>query len=533
MSGRRFFLALVLLSIACVSRQQADEAQPTQLVIGTGVDIVGVNQLVGGQSRFQADVLDLLFLRLLEEQPDFAEHPPTFAPELAAGYDWSEDGKVVTFHLQPDATWSDGTPITAEDVHWTYTAQTSPDVAWGYAHSKEAIEKVEVLDDLTVAFHLREVHASTLADLNEGVILPRHAWSALPFNEWQGNAGWFRERLVVSGPYTLASWRQQEEIVLKRNDRYFRQGLPRIDRLIFRIVPDKANRVQQLLVGELDFVEHVPIWYLEDFARSDSVEIATYWGRQYTYLVWNGCREPFVDARVRRALTLAIDRGALVEALWGEHARVGISPIIQSTWAYDPQIESWPYDPEEARRLLAESGWTDSDGDGLLDRNGEPFRFELSTNADNRLRVDAAAIIQQHLARVGVDAQPVTLEFNTLIDRNIAHDFDASIGAWVIDTTLDLGYAFHSDAADGGYNYGCYANPELDRLIDEMGRLREQQQIGEVLAAAQAIVHHDQPYTFLWEPMKLDGMSRRIRDATPNSSSALFGLEEWSVHPPP
>ncbi|MFQ5527266.1 MAG: ABC transporter substrate-binding protein [Thermoanaerobaculia bacterium] len=531
-----FFAAFGLL-IACQNRDAApppSAAESTSggtIVIATGVDVGGVNQLTGADSRFEQDIVDLLFLRLFEEQPDYAEHPPTFAPELAESHEWSEDGRVLTVRLRPGLEWSDGAPITAEDVAWTYTAQVDPDIAWRYAQSKDAIERVTAVGDRTVEFHFAEIYFSRLGDLNEGVVLPKHAWSGLPFSEWRGNEDWFIENLVVSGPFTVGRIVSQQEIVLERNPSYFRAGYPRVDRVVFRVIPNRTNRIEHLLTGEVDFVEHVLPERAPDVEASERASLTSLWHRQYTYLAWNGCREPFDDSRVRRAMTLAIDRESIVDALWGERARQAVSPILTSVWAFNDDLEPWPYDPAEASRLLAEAGWADHDRDGYLDRSGAKFSFDLSTNGDNRLRADAAVLIQEQLRQVGVDAQVALVEFNRLNDDNAAHDFDATIGAWGIDTSLDLTYAFHSDSIDNGYNYGCYSNAEVDKEIEVARRQREPLEAQTHLARVQQLIHEEQPYTFLWEPMRLYGLSSQLRDAEPNQLSAFFNLEEWWLAP--
>lgn len=526
--------ALGLAACGAPSAESPVEADPIRggtVVVAAGVDITGVNQLTGGQSRFDQDILDQLFLSLFEEQPDYAEHPPTFEPELAESWAWSENGKALRIELRADVAWSDGRPITAADVVWTHAAQIDPAIAWPEAQSKDSIEDVVAIDERTVEFRFSKIYTSRLNDVNLGVILPKHAWSKLPFSEWRGNEDWFREHLVVSGPFTLARLEPQHQIVLERNPGYHRPGYPLLDRVVFRVIPDRTNRVEHLLSGRVDFVEHVPPTRARDIEHSPTTDLVAKWHRQYTYLGWNGCEGVFEDADIRRAMTLAIDREAIVESLWGDLARPALSPILTSVWAFDRTLVAWPYDPAEASRLLAKAGWSDSDGDGTLDRAGRPFSFTLETNGDNRVRADAAVMIQDQLQRIGVDARVALAEFNSLWDRHERHEVDAIIGAWGIDTSLDLKYAFHTNSIDHGKNYGCYSNPEVDDLIDRARRQADPAAAAPLLHRIQRILHEEQPYTFLWEPVRLYGMAKRLRDASPNASSAYFNLEEWWLAP--
>ncbi len=248
-------LALVLLAplAGCREREAAKPAPtaapaPTTLVVASGVDISGVNELVASATRqLDQDVLSAMFLRLLAEQPDFQEHPPTFAPQLARSWDFSPDRLALTFHLRDDVQWSDGVPVTAEDVRFTWQAQTSEEVGWPNSYLKESIREVEVVAPHTVRFRFDHAYPTQLLDANEGFILPAHAWKQLPFAKWPESGDWFREHLVVAGPFTLERWKPQEEVVLRKNPRYFEAGKPRLERVVFRIVPDDTARLQELL----------------------------------------------------------------------------------------------------------------------------------------------------------------------------------------------------------------------------------------------------------------------------------------------
>src|SRR6185436_340696 len=200
------------------------------------------------------DVLRRLFLPLVEEQADYQDHPPTFLPGLAERWEFSDDHLLLTFHLRPNVLWSDGVPVTAEDVRWTWQAQLNPDIAWESAYKKALITDVEIVDPLTVRFHFQRAYASQMLDVNEGQILPKHAWGALPFAKWRDSADWFKAHMVVDGPFKVLSWTPQQEVVLGRNERYYDKTRTYLDRVILRIIPDQASLMTQLLAGDLDFV---------------------------------------------------------------------------------------------------------------------------------------------------------------------------------------------------------------------------------------------------------------------------------------
>jgi peptide/nickel transport system substrate-binding protein len=501
------------------------------VVTGWAAEPSTVNYLLVPSSQVNNEMLFRVFLHLVEEQPDFEEHPPTFAPMLAKSWEWSPDHKTLTFHLRENAVWSDGVPITAEDVRWTWQAQTNPEVAWEGADSKQWITDVEAVDSHTVRFHFSRVYAKQFLDANEGMIVPKHAWSKVPFAQWRQSGDWFKQHLVVSGPFTIASWTLQQQIVLQRNERYFEKDLPRLDRVVMRLLPDQASGVTQLLSGDLDFAPQIAPGDAQRVKASPRLELISYWFNIYVAVGWNTERPLFKDPEVRRALTLGIDRKTIVDTLLGPYGRVADSPILTSVWAHDDTIQPWPYDPAEARRILESKGWKDTDGDSVLDMGGKPFAFELITNAGNQVRADAMVMIQDQLKKVGVRVTPRQVEFNTMVDQTRNGNYDATILGYGMDTSLDLMSALHSRAIVEGTNAIRYRNPEVDRLIETAALQREIRDEKPYLDRIQQIVHREQPLTFLWESQRLSGVNRRVRNVKPTMVFSFFNLKEWWVQP--
>jgi len=525
------------LLLACAPRAGEERASaPTEsrgtVVIGTKDDLAGVNELVSGSLAFTNEVLDLLFLSLLAEQADWTEHPPTLEPSLAESWEFSDGGSTLIFHLRADARWSDGQPVTADDVVFSWRAQIDPRIAWAYASSKDGIESVEAIDPRTVRFRLLRDTPYQLVDVNDGRILPSHAWSDFPFDQWQTGESWFREHLVTSGPFRIESWKPGRELALVANPHA--ASPPRLARVLFRVVPDPAALVERLLAGELDFLDGLSPRDAERVLADPRLRLIVSDSRQFEYVAWNARRRPFDDAEIRLALTLAIDREAITAALWRGYARVGSGPIPAGVWARDPQLSPWPYDPGRAGAILARRGFRDTDGDGVLERDGHAFSFELSTNSGNPLRADAAALIRDQLRRIGIDARLRTLEIQTLFDRAQEGEFDALMGGWNIDTTLDVRPYFHSAATGrAGWNFMHFRDPELDRLLDDVRRAEDLDTARPQLIRLQRILHEQQPYTFLCEPRRLAAAARDIEGIEITALTALGGLPRWSRRPAP
>jgi peptide/nickel transport system substrate-binding protein len=530
--SRPLLAAFSLLILACNGSQRQPPATSggNTVTVADTIDIEGVNEVISRATPQQTTLLYFaLFLPLLDERPDYQTGPPTFAPRLAESYEFSEDRLQLTFHLRDDVTWSDGVAVTAEDVRWTWQAQTSPEIAWPFADSKERISDVEVVDPHTVRFHFTRAYATQLIDVNLGVILPKHAWSGLPFSEWRQNEPWFREHLVVDGPFTLESWEPQQRYVLQRNERYFEPGLPKLDRVVFEIIPDPASQLALLRSGLAHFVEFIAPADAAGLEAHPDLRLLTYLSRIFYFVQWNVARPLFADAEVRQALTMAIDRESMLESLHFGYANLSHSPFTSDIWAHNKGIEPWPYDPQRAREILAAHGWSDSDGDGVLDRDGQRFAFELMINAGNTLRRDIMVVIQEQLRQIGVEVGTRVMEFSALMAQLQGHDFDAIIFGIGMDTSLNTYHFFHSRAIDDGFNWGGYSNPAVDRVIEEIEDQVDQLEAKPLYYRLQELLHEDLPYTFLYEQQRIGCANEALQDVDPNSVSTFYNLRRWRL----
>jgi len=505
-----FALAIVACACACACGGSGPSPVPPPpdatvpqrggtLVVGSAVDADAWNEYVS-QQTLAVNLLRRIYARLAQEQGDAREHPPSFEPLLADSWSFSADGLTLTFKLR-DTTWSDGTPLTANDVRFTWTAQTSPAVAWTGASSKERIEDVHVVDPHTVAFRFDHAYPEMLADAVEGGILPEHVFGKVPFAAWRTH-DWSQAR-VGSGPFLLDGWRPAEEIVLVRNPTYVYPDRPFLDKVVVRIVPDVGNLETQLAAGTIDYVEGVPPQDAKRLAETKGVSLLVFENPMFDYVGWNGAKKPFDDPEVRRALTLGIDRKAIVEDLLYGYGRVSVGPLVSTWWAADAALDAWPYDPDEARRILAARGY-DAE---------HPLAFELTTNAGNRVREAVTLKIQEQLSRIGVKVAPRSFEMKTFRERNVAGNYDAYVAGWRFSGKLDLASIFGSRAVPpAGSNVVAYRSAEADRLLAAIGAAADWTTAKDAYAKLARRIHEDQPYTFLYEGKRIAAVGPRLRD---------------------
>jgi peptide/nickel transport system substrate-binding protein len=500
-------VALLVVSVASCGREADAPAAQTQaspqrggtLVIGSTVDADAWNEYVS-QQTLAINLLHRIYARLAQEQGDAREHPPTFAPVLAESWSMAADGVTLTVKLK-EVTWSDGTLLTAKDVRYTWTAQVAPEVGWTGASNKERIKDVEAVDPRTVVFHFDRAYPEMLADAMEGGIVPEHVFGKVPFAEWRTH-DWSQEK-IASGPFVLAGWRAGEEIELSRNPRSVDGSRPYLDKVVVRIVPDAGNLETQLAAGTIDAMDGVPPQDAKRLGETKGITLIPYENPMFDYVGWNGAKKPFDDPEVRRALTLAIDRKAIVDDLLYGYGRVSTGPLLSSWWAADPKQTAWPYDPDEARRILAAKGWNAA----------HPLSFELTTNAGNRVREAVTVKIQEQLGRVGVVVTPRAYEMKAFREKNMAGKFDAYVAGWRFNGKLDLANIFGGKALPpNGSNVVSYRSAEADRLLDAIGKATDWTSAKQAYAQLAKRIHDDQPYTFLYEGKRIAAFGPRVRD---------------------
>jgi peptide/nickel transport system substrate-binding protein len=276
------------------------------VIVATTADVTTFNEYQSTQETGELDTIDLLFPALMTEQPDYQLHPPSFAPRLATSWEFSSNNRTLTFHLRPDARWSDGVPVTADDVRFTFQAQKDARVGSLGMEMKDFIRDVEVVDPHTVRFNFTRVYPYQLMDANDGHIVPAHAWGKVPFEKWHTTD--FEKILVTGGPFRLAAHTPQQTIILERDPGYWGSPRPNLDRLVLRVVPDMASQLEQLFAGQLNVVQAVSPQEADRVQANRDLNLVEFPSRMWGMVGWNNRLPMFADRRVRKALSLGINR---------------------------------------------------------------------------------------------------------------------------------------------------------------------------------------------------------------------------------
>jgi peptide/nickel transport system substrate-binding protein len=444
-----------------------------------------------------------------------------FEPGLAKRWTWSDDGLEVTYHLRSDVEWSDGERFSSRDVLETWRLFTNDEVPTPWRSNFAQIENVTAPDDTTVVFRFTERSLENL--FNSGFsLLPAHVLDELDpsrIEQWDIN-----RRPLSMGPYMVTDWRTNDRLILARNPRY--SGPPALlDQIVFKVVPEEATRLLQLEIGEADMIESVPVKDITRLRENPDIRLVDMGPRYMGYLVYNLDRPGLDDARVRNAISYAIDRRAFVEGLLFGFARLIANPITPIVaWAYNDDLKPHQRDPDRARALLGEAGWVDTDGDGIVDKDGVPLRVEIKTRTGDLVRENGVLVIQSNLRDVGIDVQPRMLELSTVLGQVQQGDFDIYMGQVSGRLSPDLTNLF---GTGGGYNWGGYSNATVDRLMAEARGAVDRETAARLWRQVQEILYAEQPQTMLYARSPLVGIRREIRDATPNFLTPYEDLALW------
>ena len=444
---------------------------------------------------------------------------------LADYWEIAPDGVTYTFHLNQDATWHDGTPVTAEDVQFSFDALGNPDVPSAYGQRfRDSTASWRVIDQHTYELVAKEPLWTYLIGFYS-IIIPKHIWENVPVADWRtdgGATGQDPSRVVGSGAWTFQEWVQGSSITLNRYDDYY-QKVPYLDSYVLRIWPDQTAVVNALINFEIDAAGLEPA-DVETVRATEGLEVATYPTRGFSFYMTNLDPEKsefFQDVRVRQALLFGLDRESVVTNILLGNAEVaqGTQPVI--SYAHDPeQIDTrYDFNPERARELLAEAGWTDSDGDGIVDLEGEPFAFELIYGSGSPTTEQLVAYLQDAWGEIGLDVTPRAMEFAALVD-NLTTDrnFDIALLGFNWDASFIQDSMFAcNQVPPGGFNMVSYCNEQLDALNEEATRTFDEEARRALVIEATNIVNEELPVAVMHFSKANIGYREELQNFEPSS----------------
>jgi peptide/nickel transport system substrate-binding protein len=516
---------------------QSGSARTSFVVASGGEATMPVPTLMEGpnSSVENSDVADQLFARLAQLGPTLiTSGDRAFEPLLARS--WTRrDSVTLAFDLDPRATWHDGVPVTAADVVFTFDRARNPAVSLGLAALLRRIASVTAEGDHRVVFRYTEPYGEQLYDAVFHVApLPAHLLASLPAGSLDKAP--FVQAPVGSGPYRWGRHVPGEFVELAANERFF-LGAPAVRRLIFRTAADADARLNMLLAGDADATENIPPprTNIERVRADKNLRIIPVPSPTLGFLLFNQ-RDPrdrnrphpiLRDRDVRRAIGLALDRRQIVRAVLGSAGEVPYGPASSILWIHHGTPAPAPMNLREARRLLDGRGWTDHDGDGVRDREGQPLALTVIVPTTSAIRLQMAQIAQEQLRALGVRLEVAQVDRPVYTERRTAGAFDIDFSSTSQDPSpsgLTQGWS-----CQGRTNVGRYCNPAVDSLIETA--IRTSAGAGQAWHAVLLRIEDDAPAVFMYNLSYMYAVNRRFTNVRIRPESAWLGLREWTVGP--
>ncbi|MBF0281441.1 MAG: peptide-binding protein [Zetaproteobacteria bacterium] len=473
-------------------------------------------------------ITGMLYLSLLKYDKDL-----NLVGQLADHWTIADNNLSITFHIRPNIHWSDGQAFDAHDCVFTLALMQNEHTQSPYKSDYLKVSRFEAPDDSTFIVHYDEPYSPALASWAQLSILPQHDFE----HEDIMNTPRSRQPKATLGPYTLQEWQPQQSIRMKRNPNYF-DGTVWIDERLTRIIPDSATQFLELSAGRIDMMTLTPMQYnrlfetearlTRDYARY------RYTAPVYTYLGFNLKRPMFADQRVREAMAYAIDRQELVDGVLLGEGEVIASPYKPGTYWVNQHLKPRSYQPEKAKALLMQAGWHDEDGDGYLEKDGQPLRFTVLTNNGNQQRATCAMIMQQRLKAVGIQMNIRLVEWSAFIENFInKRDFDAVILGWSLSPEPDQYSIWHSSqTGPRQFNFLSYSNKVVDHALESAQKVYDPVLRKQYYDQMQQEIFNDLPLVFLFAPYALPTLHKRVQGIKPAPAGIGHNSEFWHISSP-
>ncbi|WML57392.1 ABC transporter substrate-binding protein [Neobacillus sp. PS2-9] len=516
-------LAISMFLVGCSSKSNNDAKGGKEtgnnsasgkdtLIYARGVDSVSLDPITtteGDTFKVTENIYDTLL--------DYGDTDTTLKPKLAKSWEVTPDGLTYTFKLQEGVKFHDGTDFNADAVVFNFNRWMNGDedkfpyytMFGGYVKDEgHVIKEVKALDANTVQFVLKRPMAPFLKNL---AMSPFAIASPAAVEKYGDD---YRSHPVGTGPFKFVEWKQNDRITLEKNPDYWVKGLPKLNKVIFRVIPENTARLNALVNGEIDIMDGLNDSDAKAVTSNDKLKIYERPSMNVAYLSFTLTRKPFDNKLVRQALNYAIDKKAIIDAFYGGNAIPAKNPMPPSIEGYNDSIEEYKYDPEKAKELLKEAGY--------------PNGFEMELWAMNIARLymaeppKVAEVIQDNLSKVGIKVKLNTLEWATYLDKAAKGDFDAFLMGWTGDNgdPDNFLYTLLDKDAIGANNYSRYSSDPLHDLLIQAQQGTDQEKRNELYKKAQEIIHEDAPWVPLLHSKPLSAASKDVVGYIPHPTGS-------------
>ena len=541
---------LLVLIIIFPSCSKKSSHVSNQVIIGIDSDIESLNPLFSF-SGYENNISELLYLKLVQSDWDDENGTLIYEPMLAKSWQWNSDSSAITFYLRDDVNWSDGKKVTAEDVVFSFDVYSHENIQsklydtfdnFFLHRSKHIIldETFEIKDPYTLTIKFKKNSIPSFIDVDLPII-PKHIYGKLDRKKFTTLEKEITP--VTNGPFNFTKWDKNQAIILTANKNSFLYNPGNIQKIIFKIVPDYNSRLTQLKKGEIDLMEDVRTDDLPSLKSLDFIQISPLPEREYDYIGWNNIdpkvfkkKKKFVpnklfgDPLVRKALTFAVNRQEIVDEYLGDYGQVAFGPVAPIFKTSFSDLNSLVFSLDSAKFYLAKAGWNDTDRDGILDKNGIKFSFPFYITAGNPRREFASTLLKNNLKSIGININVKKINLQVLIPKLFAKEIDAWMLGWVVGIPLDLYTFWHSSSEASQLNFTSYKNDMVDKYLEKYKKVKSKKLKSKLAKKIQALIHKDQPVTFLYWIQNLIAYNKRIQNVKITPLEPIHYSWNWSVN---
>ncbi|MES0491887.1 MAG: peptide-binding protein [Leptospirales bacterium] len=447
---------------------------------------------------------------------------------LARKWEISQDKKTIKFYLRKDVKFHDGTPFTAQDVVFTFNKVMDKTVP--NPHMKVYFADVETLyatDDYTIVIRMKKPYFMILEHIGSMSIIPKHIFSKVEdfvVNEYN------TRKPIGTGPYKFKTWVSSQKVTLVRNENYWGKK-PEIRTIEYKIIEKVDVALQALKKRDLDYMSVTPFQWQRQLTSDrfkHNFNRYKYLSAGYRYIGYNTRKFPFNDKRVRVAMAYLTNREKIRQTILEGLAVTTTGNFWLNSPQYNKKLVSRPYDPEKAKALLSEAGFIDADGDGILDKDGKPFKFELLVPSGNKFYERFVPVFKEDMKMAGIEVEIRQIQFQALIEKINERNFEALMLGWSMGVEGDPYQLWHSSQVKNGDNFTGFTTPEMDEIIVNARTEFNAAKRNRMYQRFHEILYEEQPYTFLYTSYSLVVLDKRFTNVIEHPIG--LNLMEWKIN---
>ncbi|MCX8028426.1 MAG: peptide-binding protein [Brevinematales bacterium] len=518
-------LLLILLLVFIVSCSRPNLKNEETIVLTLSQEPQTFNP-VSSLDLYSSTIISFIYDSLFEVDQNL-----NFVPKIVKEYSVSSDSKVFRFRLREDAKWQDGTPITADDIIYTFSMITNPiSKAFNKVAQYKDVEYVKKIDSLTFEVKYKQPYAPALESWAMTPI-PKHIFEKEDFHNTKYNSfpigsGAYEVKKVVPGQY----------IILEKTTNYWdKNNEPNIKKIVFRIIKDPTVEFNALKVGETDLAGIRPIDWINQVEQDwfkTKFNSFKYYTLNISQIALNLRNEILSDKLVRKALAHAINKEEIKNNVYFGLAEPLSGPFPPNSWAYNPNVDDYEFSLDKSIEYLEKAGWKDTDGDGIRDKNGKKLSLELIIPQGSETGIKIGEIFKETLKKIGVELNVRIMEWSMVTKTIDSRTFEMVMFGWSLSIDPDPYDIWHSSQIKGGINYVSYSNPEVDKLCEIGRKIFNREERKKIYSKIHKIINDDLPYLFLFSRASLVGADKRVSNIDPSTAGIYWNFNTWKLITP-